>query len=168
MFQSFFSIRHGPIRLSCIRLPKKNSRRRAIKGLQITRETDYAIRTLLYLSGKKEYFAKAEDIAERMQIPKSFLMKILKRLEKANLVTLKRGVSGGIRLLKNPIEITLYDVLVAMEKNIILNRCLINEKVCGVIPQCPVHDVWFKIRQKIIEALKEFNFQDLAKKGTAS
>ncbi|MCX7988285.1 MAG: Rrf2 family transcriptional regulator [Thermodesulfovibrio sp.] len=167
MCQSSFSIRHGHIKLSCIKLLKKNSRRKAIKGLQITRETDYAIRTVLYLSGKEEYFAKAEDIAKEMEIPKSFLRKILKQLEKAELLHLKRGVSGGIKLLRNPAEITLYDVIVAMEKTLALNRCVINEKICGLMPKCPVHPVWFKIRERLIQALKDIKFQELATKGAA-
>ncbi|MEN2995138.1 MAG: Rrf2 family transcriptional regulator [Thermodesulfovibrio sp.] len=164
----FFSIKHGLIRLSCIRSLKKSLRRKAIKGLQITRETDYAIRTVLYLSAKEEYFAKAEDIAKSMQIPQSFLRKILKNLEKAEIVKLKRGVSGGIKLSKNPSEITLYDVIVAIEKKLALNRCLINEKICGLMPKCPVHPVWFKIRERLIQALKEIKFKELTVKGTAS
>lgn len=122
---------------------------------------------MLYLSGKKEYFAKAEDIAKNMQIPQSFLRKILKNLEKAEIVKLKRGVSGGIRLLRNPAEITLYDVIIAMEKKLALNRCVINEKICGLMPKCPVHPVWFKIREKLIDSLKDIKFQELATKGAA-
>lgn len=114
----FFSIKHGHIKHSHINLRKKRLRRKAIKGLQITRETDYAIRTILYLAGREFYTAKAEDISRDMQIPKSFLIKILKQLEKAGLLKLKRGVSGGVSLKKKPEDITLYDVIVAMEKKL--------------------------------------------------
>lgn len=122
---------------------------------------------MLYLSGKEDHTARADDIAQDMQISKSFLQKIIKKLEKADLVQLKRGVSGGIKLLKNPIEITLYDVIVAVEKVLALNKCLINEKICGLMPKCPVHPVWFKIRQRLIQELKEINFKELTTKGTA-
>lgn len=122
---------------------------------------------MLYLSSKDGYYARAEDIARDMQIPKSFLRKILKQLEKSGLVKLKRGVSGGINLMKNPEEITLYDVIVAMEKNVALNRCVINKKICGLLTQCPVHPTWLQIRQKLIDSLKEIKFHDLAMRGTA-
>lgn len=122
---------------------------------------------MLYLSGKEDHTARADEIAQDMQISKSFLQKILKQLEKADLVQLKRGVSGGVKLLKNPIEITLYDVIVAVEKILALNKCLTNEKICGLMPKCPVHPVWFKIRQGLIQELKEINFKELSAKGTA-
>lgn len=88
-------------------------------------------------------------------------MKILKQLEKANLLKLKRGVSGGVKLAKKPKDITLYDVIVAIEKAIALNRCVINKGICGLSSQCPVHPIWFKVRNKLIEALKEINFSGL-------
>lgn len=123
---------------------------------------------MLYLSGKKDHYARAEDIAQNMQIPKSFLRKILKQLEKAGLIQLKRGVSGGIKLLRNPGEITLFDVIIAMEKTVALNRCVINDKICGLLSHCPVHPVWFTVREKLIQALQDIKFQELATKGAAS
>jgi len=158
----FFSIRHGHIKLLCIKLQKKNLRRKAIKGLQITRETDYAIRTILFLSRRDKYTAIADDISKNMQIPKSFLLKILKKLERKDLVKLKRGVTGGITLLKSPREINLYDVIVAMEKTVAFNRCAINSKICSLSSHCPVHPLWIKLSKKIIQALKEINFSGLA------
>ncbi|HQA04389.1 MAG TPA: Rrf2 family transcriptional regulator [Thermodesulfovibrio thiophilus] len=132
----------------------------------MTRETDYAIRTVLYLSGRENYFAKAEDISKTMDIPKSFLRKILKQLEKQGLLRIKRGVSGGITLIKKPEEITLYDTIIAVEKNVALNRCVVNKTVCGFSSQCPVHPVWFKLRDGLIKALKEINFSGLISQGT--
>lgn len=123
---------------------------------------------MLYLSGTKDYYARAEDIAQDMKIPKSFLRKILKQLERFGLVQLKRGISGGIKLLRTPEDITLYDVIVAMEKTVALNRCVINEKICELMSHCPVHPVWFTVREKLIEALKEIKFKELAIKGAIS
>lgn len=163
-----FSIRLGHIKHSCIKSLKRNLRRKAIKGLQIRRETDYAIRTVLYLSRKENYAAKADDISKEMLIPKNFLMKILKELEKAGLLKLKRGVSGGVALAKKPDEITLYDVIVAIEKEIALNRCVINKGICGLVPHCSVHPIWFNVRNKLIEALKEIKFSGFLTEGTAS
>ncbi len=95
-------------------------------------------------------------------------MKILKQLEKAALLELKRGVSGGVKLVKKPKDITLYDVIVAMENVIALNRCVINKGICGLSSQCPVHPIWFKVRNKLIEALKEIKFSGLLTQGASS
>ncbi|WP_353684622.1 Rrf2 family transcriptional regulator [Thermodesulfovibrio sp. 3907-1M] len=135
--------------------------------MQITRETDYAIRTVLYLSGKVGLTAKAEEISREMEIPKSFLMKILKKLENAGILSLKRGVSGGVELQKKPNNITLYDVIVAMEKTVALNRCVVNKKICGLSSRCPVHPVWFRVRDRLIQILKEINFSVLLTQGAA-
>jgi Rrf2 family protein len=116
---------------------------------------------VLCLSKKENYTSKAEEISNEMQIPKKFLMKILKQLEKAGLLKLKRGVSGGVKLVKKPKDITLYDVIVAIEKAITLNRCVINREICNLSSQCPVHPIWFKVRNKLIETLKEINFLSL-------
>ncbi len=102
-----------------------------------------------------------------MQIPKSFLMKILKQLENYGILSLKRGVSGGVTLKKKPEEITLYDVIVAMEKTVALNRCVVSKKICGFSSRCPVHPVWFRIRDRLIQALKEINFSGLLSEGVA-
>ncbi len=136
--------------------------------MEITKETDYAIRAVLYLSkkAKENATAIAEEVAKEMEVPISFLRKILKKLEKAGLLQIKRGVSGGIKLSKMPRDITLYDVIVAMEKEIALNRCLTNNKICGLSESCPVHSVWSNIRAKLILALKETNFAQLS--GAAS
>jgi len=103
-----------------------------------------------------------------MQIPKNFLIKILKQLERAGLLKLKRGVSGGVKLAKKPKDITLYDVIVAIEKVIALNRCVINKGICDLSSQCTVHPTWFKVRNKLIEALKEVNFSRLLTQEVAS
>lgn len=113
------------------------------------------------------YFAKADEISKNMHIPKSFLMKILKKLEKAGLVQLKRGVTGGIRLKKKPVELSLYDIIVAMENKVVLNRCVNNKKICSLVSKCPIHPVWFKIRDRFIESLKEITFEELSVKGAA-
>ncbi len=102
-----------------------------------------------------------------MKIPKHFLRKIVKELEKNGLVRLKRGLGGGIKLLKLPEHITLYDIIMIIEKKIALNRCVVNKKICGLINHCPVHPVWYKIREKFVDSLKEINFQELTQEGAA-
>jgi len=99
-----------------------------------------------------------------MQIPVDFLRKILKRLEEKGFIKLKRGVGGGIKLLKNPDEITLYDVIVAIEGIVGLNRCVIDKSTCGLVPHCPAHPLWVKLREKFVRSLKEINFYSIISK----
>ena len=64
--------------------------------MQITRETDYAIRCVLYLSEFPDNVIMVDEIARAKAIPKSFLSKILQKLAKLNIVKSYRGVNGGL------------------------------------------------------------------------
>ena len=129
--------------------------------MQITRETDYAIRCVYYLAGRRAEVIMTGDIAKSTIIPKSFLAKILQRLEKAKLVKSYRGVKGGFRLAKKPREINLFDVIKAIEGPIALNRCTSSKKRCASNNTCSVHPVWFELRQMVEKRLKKSDFASL-------
>ena len=106
----------------------------------ITRETDYALRILRALSDGRQ--ATAEDICREELLPKQFVYKIIKKMEKAGLVQIIRGVHGGYRLLGNLEEVTMYDLIGIMDSNSALCACArpgfrcgrkeINGKTCKV------------------------------------
>ena len=84
--------------------------------MQITREGDYGIRSVLYLA--RQPFKKISfvtEIAEENKIPRSFLAKILQKMVKAKIVRSYRGVKGGFSLSKPAREISILDVLEAIE-----------------------------------------------------
>jgi Rrf2 family protein len=115
----------------------------------VTRETDYAVRCVLYLAGEQDRIASVGVIAEQMHIPKSFLAKILQRLVREGIVESIRGVSGGFRLLKNPNHITLLEVLTAIQGVAPVSTCAIDKRRCSMSAHCGVHPVWLEIRREI-------------------
>lgn len=132
--------------------------------MQITREGDYGIRSVLYLS--RQPFKKisfVNEISEDYKIPRSFLAKILQKLVKAKLVRSYRGVKGGFSLAKQARDITMHDVIEAIEGKICLNICLMDKKKCGFSKHCPVHPVWATMQVRFIDMLKKMNFEDLAR-----
>lgn len=131
--------------------------------MQITRETDYAIRCILHLSKEPERTFVVNEIATAQWIPKSFLAKILQKLTRVGLVESSRGVKGGFQLAKEPKEITLFDVVVIMEGSVAMNRCTINKRMCNLSNTCPVHPVWVEIRKEIEKRLRKQNFEKLIK-----
>ena len=88
----------------------------------ITRETDYALRILRTLSDGKSY--TAGELAERESLPQKFAYKILKKLEKAGIVQITRGASGGCRLGCDLRTATLYQLIEAVETNARLTSCM--------------------------------------------
>jgi Rrf2 family protein len=119
--------------------------------MQLTREGDYGIRSVLYLARqpyKKISFVM--EIAEEYKIPRSFLAKILQKLVKAKIVRSYRGVKGGF-------------LLEAIEGKLSMNVCLSDKKSCDFSRHCPIHGVWANVQTKVIEVLKKSNFEDLAR-----
>lgn len=129
--------------------------------MQITRETDYAIRCVYYLSGKKGGVTMVDEISKEMNIPKSFLAKILQRLGKVSLVKSFRGVKGGFILARAPKEISLLEVIEAVQGPVAMNICAIDEALCERSSSCAIHPVWVEIRKQVEQILKKKNFEDL-------
>lgn len=94
----------------------------------ITKEMDYAIRILRKLQDGNMYIAK--DICDIEYVPEAFAYKILNKLTKANLVSVTHGNTGGYRLNKDIKDISMYDLLEALDVKLYLNSCLDPEKNC--------------------------------------
>ena len=132
--------------------------------MQITREGDYGIRSVLYLA--RQPFKKVSfvnEISEEYKIPRSFLAKILQKLVKAKIVRSYRGVKGGFSLARQAREISVLDVLEAIEGKLALNLCLVDKKKCNFSKHCPTFFLWNNVQAKVVDTLKKSNFEDLAR-----
>jgi Rrf2 family protein len=132
--------------------------------MKLNQATDYAMRAVLYLSRLPQgQVVEAKLIAEEEHIPMRFLLKILRLLTKQGLVDSYRGVSGGYALAKEPKQITMLDVVEAIEGPIAVNRCLYAPEECSKLfsEHCPVHDALFELQKSITEHLSRYNFQIL-------
>ncbi|MBF0506692.1 MAG: Rrf2 family transcriptional regulator [Nitrospirae bacterium] len=133
--------------------------------MEITRETDYAIRCVLYLCEKREEITMIDEIAREMEVPRSFLAKILQKLARASLVKSFRGVKGGFQLARPPARISLLDVVEAIEGEVAMNLCALDQALCGRSKYCPVHPAWVDIRKDFRKVLGKYNFEKLKKTG---
>ncbi len=132
--------------------------------MQITREGDYGIRSVLYLARQPlKKISFVNEISEEYKIPRSFLAKILQKLVKAKVVRSYRGVKGGFSLVKQARDISLLEVLEAVEGKLSLNICLTDKKKCGFSKHCPINSVWANVQSKVAEMLRKTNFEDIAK-----
>lgn len=133
--------------------------------MQITRETDYALRCVLHLSESPHEITMVDEIARARAIPKSFLAKILQKLTKAKIVKSFRGVKGGFQLAKRPKEINLLDVIEAIEGTVAMNRCAIDKRMCSFSNTCSVHPVWVEMRSIVEDRLRNYSFAKLVGRG---
>jgi Rrf2 family protein len=132
--------------------------------MQLTREGDYGIRSVLYLARQPyKKISFVAEISEQYKIPRSFLAKILQKLVKAKIVRSYRGVKGGFSLARQAKDISVLDVLEAIEGKMALNLCLSDKKNCDFSRNCPVHSVWASVQSKVVEVLKKSNFEELSR-----
>ena len=111
--------------------------------MQITRQADYAVRAVLHLArlGNTER-AATSMIAEEQNIPPSFLAKIISQLSIAGLLHTSRGARGGVTLGREPGDITLLEVVEAIDGPIQLNECVGEDGICLYEDKCPLRPVW--------------------------
>lgn len=129
--------------------------------MYITRQADYGVRCVLFLSREAGRIVSATEISKAMSIPKSFLAKILQRLSKKGIVRSTQGMAGGFELAKQPGEISLLEVVEALQTPSALNACVIDNQQCSLSSSCVVHPIWIELRQHIEKRLKQVTFAEL-------
>ncbi len=130
--------------------------------MQITKQADYALRAMLFLARlDPDQRAVTKQIAEFQEIPSSFLAKIISQLSIAGLIQTSRGARGGVKLARQPEEISLLDVVEAIDGPIALNECTADPSICAFGNSCPLHEVWCDTQHEMIQRLKEATFDKL-------
>lgn len=133
--------------------------------MQLTRQADYAMRAVLYLAASP--LASIQEIALAQHLPQVFLAKIIQKLAKADIVTTHRGVGGGISLARAPEQISLLDVIEAVEGPVLLNRCFIEPGVCPREDYCAIHLELEQIGKSLAQMFAKVNFARLARNEAA-
>lgn len=100
-------------------------------------------------------------IAERQGIPEAYLEQLIAVLRREGLVISNRGAQGGYRLSREPREITVGDVLRALEGGLNLVDCLLEEDSCGKTCDCPSRLVWMKLRDGLNSIVDGISLQDM-------
>ena len=132
--------------------------------MQITRQADYATRAVLYLAqiGKGERIATSQ-VAKEQKIPPSFLAKIISQLSIAGLLHTSRGARGGISLSRDPEQISLLEVIEAIDGPIQLNMCVERGGICAYEDNCPLQPVWCDAQSELVTRLKSTTFGQLTR-----
>jgi Rrf2 family protein len=135
--------------------------------MEITQQADYAVRAILDLALRPDgERASCQEIARRQSIPAAFLTKICARLTAEGLLQSQRGVNGGVRLARPAREITLLQVVEAIDGPITFNRCNRQPGECSRSRTCPVHSVWAELCRDFRARLAAYNFALMADSAT--
>jgi len=103
-----------------------------------------------------------DEISQAKSIPRSFLAKIMQKLTKAGIVNSFRGVKGGFRLARKPEQVSLLDVIEAIEGPTAMSRCAIEASACNLSAACAVHPVWVNLRNMVEDYLRRTDFKTLS------
>ena len=134
--------------------------------MEITRQADYAVRAVLYLARQgTSQRAATSQIAKQQSIPPSFLAKIISQLSIAGLLHTSRGARGGVTLAREPREITLLEVIEAIDGPIMLNDCVGEDSICTFDDDCPLRPVWCDAQAELVARLKSTDFAMLIKQS---
>ena len=129
--------------------------------MRITREVDYAFRICGFLAAHDGEVIGAPIIANEQYVPERFTLRILRKLNLAGITEAKRGASGGYKLKRPKDEITLYDIIVAVDGPIVVNRCLyVDDPFCnrnrdGNFSRCKFHNKLNAIQRNVIQMFKD-------------
>lgn len=131
--------------------------------MQLSRRGDYGLRVVLELAlASPGEFVATATIAERQDIPLAFLGKIIGQLTVAGLVRTQRGARGGVTLTRSPADISLLDVVEALEGPILLNICLRAPGACQRDIFCPLYTAWCQAQAALVQSLRSTTFDALA------
>jgi Rrf2 family protein len=131
--------------------------------VRVSAKADYALRAVIELAAAVERPVKGERIAQAQEIPLKFLENILGDLRHAGIVRSQRGVEGGYWLARSPEEISVADVVRAVEGPIANVRGVGPESVEYVGSAAPLREVWIALRANLRAVLEHVSIADVAR-----
>ncbi len=130
--------------------------------LRVTKLADYGIVMLTYFATHTGSTHNARDIANVVRLPLPVVSKVLKVLTRSGLLASQRGTKGGYGLARPPQEITVAEIINALEGPIAVTEG--TDRVhgdCGLETQCPVRGNWHRINEGIREALERITLAEM-------
>lgn len=136
--------------------------------MQITRAGEYGVLGLMNLARRSPgEMALLDEVSRSEQIPKSFLAKIFQDLVKAGLVRSIRGAHGGFALVKDPAQITVLEIIEAIEGKIVFQRCKQLKPECEHTGGCALCGLFEEAQDGVKDVLLRTTLVDLIQKQEA-
>lgn len=100
-------------------------------------------------------------IADRQQIPLSYLERLVAALVSGGILASRRGIGGGVSLAKHPKDIKVSEIIRLLEGSVAPVNCVGDPKICSRSASCVTRNVWGDIEQAIDRVLESYTLQDL-------
>ena len=133
--------------------------------LRLSKKADYALMAMKHLARNTDSApasTSAREIAEQYDIPIELMAKVLQRLARNGLLTSHQGTRGGYQLSRLAWQITVADVIQAIEGPVTVTACSTDDNHCEQYSKCNVRDPLWRVRERILAALGECTIAELA------
>jgi Rrf2 family iron-sulfur cluster assembly transcriptional regulator len=133
--------------------------------MRLTRGVDYGLRGMIYLAQRPMgEVALVKDVASEQSVPESYLAKIFQDLSRSGLMVSHRGARGGFSLARRPAEISLREMIEAIEGPIFLLPCLDPRQRCDQQAECGLYEAMDQAQRTLLEQLDRTSLQALAQR----
>ena len=134
-------------------------------SLIFSRQCEYAIQAILYLvRERKNKNTSIKELTDALHIPYHFLAKILQNLTHKGLLHSQKGLSGGFSLARPANQVTLFEIIEAIDGNGLMHNCILGFPECTSANPCALHEQWLKSREGISQLLTNEHIDQLAKR----
>ena len=135
--------------------------------MNVSKTAGYAIHAMTCIGNSRTPMRFVRDIARKTGLQKPYLAKIINQLAHDCLVVAKRGYHGGIALARPPGDITLLEIVTAVDGEEWSGPCIFGLEKCPAEGHCPAHARWNEIREQIAAILKATTLADVMKTSPA-
>ena len=131
--------------------------------MRLSTKARYAVRAMVELALSYDGEpVKLKTIAEKQDLSIKYLEQVMNPLRVSGFVSTQKGSRGGYRLVKIPDQITLYDLIYAVEGTLAPVECVDNPETCDRVGSCVTRDVWVRMHQAILKELQSTTLAELA------
>jgi len=127
----------------------------------ITRETDYALRSLCFIAKRKEKIFSVTELTRELHVPRPFLRKILQVLNRRGMLKSLKGTGGGFILAKDSSGIFITDIMRIFQGKFSLNECFLNKLTCPRRNTCALRKKIVKIEDYVKKELSLISITSL-------
>lgn len=132
--------------------------------MRLTKQTNYAVRILMYCAANAGHLSRVAEIAKAYTVSEPFLFKILQPLTEAGLIETVRGRNGGIRLGRDARDITLLDVVRLTEESFSMAECFERDDAdCPLVDSCRLSAALREALNAFFGVLSKYTIADLAR-----
>lgn len=131
----------------------------------LSKACEYGIRAVLHLTtSPPDTYFPIRGISDALGIPYHFLAKIVQTLTQQGILVSSRGPNGGVALARPGSEITLKEIVLALDGPAVFSQCVLGLPGCGESKPCPLHEQWTPTRDRIAQLFERVSLAEMAER----